>query len=123
MIPEPLVSVIVPVFGVESYLREALDSVVKQTYRNLEIILVDDGSSDDSSAICDEYAHDPRVVIFHQKNGGLSAARNTGLDFMIGAYVAFLDPDDTYHSGFIHSLLEAAVKQAFTGFCSTASSP
>lgn len=90
-----LISIIVPVYKVEAYLRRCLDSIVNQTYRNLEIILVDDGSPDNCPAICDEYAaKDSRVKVIHQKNAGVSAARNAGLDAAIGDYIAFVDSDD-----------------------------
>ena len=78
---QPLVSVIIPVYNVEKYLRECIDSVINQTYKNLEIILVDDGSTDSSGKICDEYVEkDERITAIHQKNGGLSQARNRGLE-------------------------------------------
>lgn len=87
----PLVSVIIPVYNVKPYLREALDSVIHQTYRNLEIIIVDDGSTDGSGEICNQYQKsDLRIRVIHQANQGLSAARNTGLDTMHGDVVAFL---------------------------------
>lgn len=89
------ISVIVPVYKVESYLHKCIDSILNQTYTNLEIILVDDGSPDRCPAICDEYAEkDQRIRVIHKKNGGLSDARNAGLDIMTGDYVAFVDSDD-----------------------------
>lgn len=92
---QPLVSVIIPVYNVEEYLCECVDSVINQTYKNLEIILVDDGSTDSSGKICDDYAEkDERISAIHQTNGGLSAARNAGLSKAIGDYIYFLDSDD-----------------------------
>lgn len=91
----PLVSVIIPVYGVERYLDECVSSVVNQTYRNLEVILVDDGSPDNCPAMCDEWARrDGRVRVLHRQNGGLSAARNSGLGVARGKYVLFVDSDD-----------------------------
>lgn len=91
----PLISVIVPVYKVEQYLHRCVDSILAQTYTNLEIILVDDGSPDRCGAICDEYAaKDSRIRVIHQENGGLSAARNAGLDACTGEYIAFVDSDD-----------------------------
>ena len=92
---QALISVIIPVYNVEEYLHECVDSVINQTYKNLQIILVDDGSTDSSGKICDEYAeNDKRITVVHQKNGGLSVARNTGLSNAHGDYVYFLDSDD-----------------------------
>lgn len=92
---EPKISVIVPIYKVEPYLRKCLDSIVNQTYRNLEIILVDDGSPDNCGAICDEYAaKDQRVRVIHKANGGLSSARNAALEIATGAYIGFVDSDD-----------------------------
>ena len=86
-----LVSVIIPVYKVEPYLRECLDSVINQTYRNLEIILVDDGSPDGCPKICDEYAErDFRVKVIHKENGGLSDARNKGIDIATGEYITIV---------------------------------
>ncbi|MBO6307893.1 MAG: glycosyltransferase family 2 protein [Oribacterium sp.] len=104
---DPLISVIIPVYNVAPYLREALDSVVNQTYRHLEILVIDDGSTDESSQICDEYLFDPRIIVLHQKNCGLSNARNNGLDVATGKYIAFLDSDDAWHPSFIEELLSA----------------
>ncbi|MBO5142220.1 MAG: glycosyltransferase family 2 protein [Clostridia bacterium] len=90
-----LISVIIPVYNVEEYIRECLDSVINQTYKNLEIILIDDGSKDNSGKICDEYAKkDKRIKVIHKENGGLSSARNKGLDNAQGKYITFVDSDD-----------------------------
>lgn len=94
---EVKISVIIPAYQVESYLRECVDSVLSQTYQDYEVILVDDGSTDGTAAICDAYARaDNRVTVIHQKNGGLSDARNTGINSAAGDYVLFLDSDDFY---------------------------
>lgn len=93
-----MISVIVPVYNVEKYIRRCIDSICNQTYRNLEIILVDDGSTDLSGEICDEYEKkDSRIRVIHQSNQGLSGARNTGLDNANGDYIAFVDSDDYIH--------------------------
>lgn len=90
-----VVSVIVPIYNVEAYLTQCLDSLVNQTYQNLEIVLIDDGSLDRCPQICDEYAaKDTRIKVVHKENGGLSSARNAGLDIAIGDYIAFVDSDD-----------------------------
>ena len=97
-VAKPTISVIVPVYNVEPYLRQCIDSILAQTYSNFELILVDDGSPDNCGAICDEYAaKDSRIVVIHQENRGLSAARNAGLDIMHGEYVTFVDSDDLLH--------------------------
>ena len=91
----PLITVIVPVYKTEKYLRRCVDSIRTQTYVNLEIILVDDGSPDNSAALCDVLAtEDSRIRVIHKENGGLSSARNAGLDVMTGDYVGFVDSDD-----------------------------
>jgi glycosyltransferase involved in cell wall biosynthesis len=90
-----LVSVIVPVYNVEKYLSRCIDSILSQTYKNLEIILVDDGSTDNSPMICDDYKNkDSRIRVVHKKNEGVSVARNTGLDLANGTYISFVDSDD-----------------------------
>ena len=90
-----LISVIIPIYNVEKYLDRCVDSIINQTYKNLEIILVDDGSPDGSPQICDDYAKkDHRVQVIHKKNGGLASARNAGMDVMTGKYLFFLDSDD-----------------------------
>lgn len=93
-----LLSVIVPVYKAEPYLRRCVDSIRQQSYDNLEIILVDDGSPDNCGAICDEYAKiDSRVIVVHQENAGVSSARNKGILFAKGEYIAFVDSDDWLH--------------------------
>lgn len=92
---EPLISVIVPIYKVEKYLKQCVDSIINQSYHNLEIILVDDGSPDNCGIICDEYKkNDNRIVVIHKDNGGLSDARNIGLRAMHGDYLMFVDSDD-----------------------------
>lgn len=107
-----LVSVIIPVYNVKPYLVEALDSVVNQTYKNLEIIIVDDGSTDGSGEICDRYSEkDMRITVIHHENRGLSIARNEGLDIMTGEVVAFLDSDDMYHPDYIRIMCNTLIKE------------
>ena len=90
-----MITVIIPVYNVEKYVAQCLDSILGQTYTNLEIILVDDGSTDASGRICDEYANlDTRIKVIHKENGGLSSARNAALDIATGEYIAFVDSDD-----------------------------
>ena len=92
---DPLVSVVIPVYNVEPYLHECVKSVVEQTYTNIEIILVDDGSTDNSGTLCDEFAlSDSRICVFHKKNGGLSDARNYGIRQSHGSLISFIDSDD-----------------------------
>jgi len=107
----PLLSVIVPVYNVENYLARCVDSILNQTYRNLEVILVDDGAKDSSGAICDSYAgKDSRVRVIHKENGGLSSARNAGLDVCRGEYIAFVDSDDWIEPESYEKMLETALE-------------
>ena len=107
---DPLVTIIVPVYRVEKYLEECLDSIVSQTYGNLEIILVDDASDDRSGQICDEYAmHDHRITVYHKENGGVSSARNYALDRAHGDWYVFVDSDDWIEPDMVELLLNAAV--------------
>ena len=109
---EDKISVIIPLYKVEKYIRGCIDSVISQTYRNLEIILVDDGSPDACGKICDEYAEkDSRIKVVHRKNGGLSAARNTGINFATGKYIAFVDGDDHIHPD-MYSQLHFSILQS-----------
>lgn len=103
--PETLISVIVPVFNVETYLRDCVASICGQSYTNIEVLLIDDGSSDSSAKICDEFAEkDSRIRVVHKVNGGLSDARNVGLDLCIGNYICFVDSDDVIHKDYLKVL-------------------
>ena len=105
------ISVLIPVYNTEKYLRECVDSTISQTYSQLEIILVDDGSADNSGKICDEYAqNDKRVKVIHKPNGGLSSARNVGIDKATGEYIAFVDSDDYLKKDYVEKLLETIKK-------------
>lgn len=102
----PKVSIIVPIYNTKKYLKNCLDSILNQTYKNLEIILVDDGSTDNSGKIADDYAKkDKRVKVIHQKNAGQSTARNNGLKKATGDYISFIDSDDSVAKTFIKKLL------------------
>ena len=101
-----MISIIVPVYKVEKYLKRCIDSILSQTYTDFELILVDDGSPDNCGAICDEYAQkDGRIIVIHKENGGLSSARNAGLDVAIGDYIGFVDSDDMIGSHYYEALL------------------
>lgn len=107
----PLISVIVPVYNVEAYLSRCVDSILSQTYQNLEVILMNDGATDLSGAICDGYAKkDSRVKVIHKENGGLSSARNAGLDICLGDFVAFVDSDDWVEQDAYESMLKLAME-------------
>lgn len=107
----PLVSIIVPIYNTAKYLPTCLNSTINQTYQNLEIILVDDGSTDNSYQIAKDYTKkDPRIKLIHQKNQGLSGARNTGVAKSTGTYLTFVDSDDTIELNFIEKLLTALQK-------------
>ena len=111
MSQEPLVSVVVPVYKVEEYLDQCVESIVNQTYGNLEIILVDDGSPDKCPEMCDAWARkDSRIKVVHKENGGVSQARNEGLSLVLGEYVTFVDSDDILYAGMIATLMQACQK-------------
>ena len=104
---QPLISVIVPVYNVEKYLNKCVDSIINQTYKNLEIILVDDGSPDNCPKICDDYSKkDNRIVVIHKNNGGLSDARNAGIDIANGEYLSFVDSDDYIDEKYVEVLYD-----------------
>lgn len=108
---QPLISIIVPVYKAEQYIARCIESIQYQTYENLEIILVDDGSPDNSGKICDDYAKDDeRIIVIHQQNGGISAARNAGLDIAKGEYIGLIDSDDFVHPDMYAKLLKNLVK-------------
>jgi glycosyltransferase involved in cell wall biosynthesis len=111
----PQISVVVPVYKVEDYLARCVDSILKQSFSDFELILVDDGSPDSCGTICDEYARkDPRVLVIHQENGGLSAARNAGIDWVFAhsdsQWFTFIDSDDWVHEKYLEYLYKAAKK-------------
>lgn len=114
---KPLISVVVPVYGVEKYLPKCVDSILNQTYQNLEIILVDDGSPDNCGRICDSYAEkDSRIRVIHQKNGGLSAARNAGVAVAKGEYISLIDSDD-YISPNMYTRMYDAIRENGAQLC------
>lgn len=116
----PLVSVIVPVYNVEDYVEECVESILAQDYPNLEVILVDDGATDSSGAICDRLGgRDGRIAVYHKENGGLSDARNYGLARCQGEWISFVDSDDYVSPVFISALYQAAVEHG----CSIAAVP
>lgn len=107
-----MISIIVPVYNAGKYLRETLDAITTQTYEDYELLLVDDGSSDDSPSICDKYAEkDSRIKVFHNENMGASAARNFGLDNAQGEYIAFIDSDDIVEKDYLARLYEQFEKE------------
>ncbi len=113
------ITVIVPVYNVEKYLRRCVDSLLKQKFSSYEIILVDDGSTDDSGKICDEYqGSNKKIKAIHKENGGLSDARNTGVDKCDTEYIVFVDPDDYVDEDFLSSLWEAKIKYSADIVCS-----
>jgi glycosyltransferase involved in cell wall biosynthesis len=106
-----LVSVVVPVYNTEDFLSECVDSILAQTHRYIEVILVDDGSTDTSGMLCDEYVKaDARIRVLHQKNGGVSSARNTGIWHATGEFITFIDADDAIHCEYVRHLCEDMVK-------------
>ena len=119
---EPLISVIVPVYNAEKYLRKCVASIRAQTYRNLEIILVDDGSCDRSGELCEAFAlEDSRIVVIRKENGGVASARNAGLDAMHGDYVGFVDADDWIDPEMYEVLLQRMIAEnAQISCCGTA---
>lgn len=108
---KPLISVIVPIYNAEPYLRKCIDSILAQTYPELEVILVDDGSSDQSGVICEEYAQrDKRIIVIHQENTGQAGARNHGLSIATGKYVGFVDSDDWIAPEMYQTLLDSLLR-------------
>ena len=115
MSKNPLVSIIVPVYNNEKYLRQCLDSITNQTFKDIEIILVDDGSTDNSASICEEYAkEDSRVVFIHSENKGVSNARNIGIDKSKGKFIMFCDSDDWLENDYIESHYDNIITKCVT---------
>ncbi len=107
-----LISIIVPIYNVEKYLNKCIESIVNQTYENIEIILIDDGSNDNSGIICDEYAKkDNRIIVVHKENGGVSSARNKGLKIAKGEWISFVDADDWIEQIFCQTLLNKVTQE------------
>ena len=105
MMKMPEISIIVPVYNTEKWLRRCVDSILAQTFKDFELLLIDDGSTDNSGTICDEYVgKDPRVRVFHKSNGGVSSARNLGLNNVRGKYIAFCDSDDWVENNYLSVL-------------------
>lgn len=116
----PGVTVVIPIYKVEPYLRQCLDSVVNQTYHDLEILLIDDGSPDNCGTICDEYAqNDLRIHVIHKQNAGVSAARNDGIRLATGKWITFLDGDDWWELDFIESMLAESPQKEIDVLCSS----
>ena len=110
-----LVSVIVPVYNSTAYLKRCVDAILSQTYSDLEVLLIDDGSKDDSLKICREYEkNDPRVRAFHKENGGSSSARNVGIKEAKGEYICFCDSDDYYEKDIVENLMKV-FKELYLG--------
>lgn len=108
MIRSPEISIIVPIYNAEKYLPQCIDSILAQTFVNFELLLIDDGASDASGRICEEYAqNDPRIRVFHQENAGVSVARNKGIDEAIGKYLTFVDADDWVKPDYLQALYDA----------------
>lgn len=116
----PLISVIVPIYNVDKYLDQCLESLINQTYSNLEILLIDDGSTDNSGNLCNKYAKtDKRIKVFHKENKGVSAARNYGISNSTGRFISFIDPDDFVDVDFYECLLAIQnVNDADISYCS-----
>ena len=109
----PKISVIVPAYNTEKYLRRCIDSILAQTFTDFELLLIDDGSTDQSGEICDEYADkDVRIKVFHKANGGVSSARNVGLDNALGEYICFCDADDWVDNDYFEQMRKKSIKCA-----------
>lgn len=114
----PLITIIVPVYNIEDYIGKCLDSLLKQSYRNLEIIIIDDGSTDGSGVICDQYVKiDKRVKIIHQKNSGVSEARNLGIQCAQGEYLIFVDGDDYVSNNYVRVLINGILNNNVGLYC------
>lgn len=114
---QPLISIIVPVFNLEKYIDRCVKSILRQSYPNIELILVDDGSTDSSAKICKKYCEcDPRVQLFRTGNKGVSSARNLGIARAAGVYIAFIDGDDTVEENYIEILYRCLILKMWTSY-------
>lgn len=112
----PKLSIIIPIYNAEQFIRRCIDSILEQTYTDFELLLIDDGSTDDSSRICDVYSeNDSRIKVFHKKNGGVSSARNVGLDNANGEWIVFIDSDDAINNQYLSVTKKATVDLILTG--------
>lgn len=106
-----IISVVIPIYNMEKYLNKCIESVINQTYRNLEILLIDDGSTDNSPGMCDEWAKkDNRIKVFHKTNGGLSDAKNYGIEHASGKFIGFVDSDDWIDKNMYYNLINGCIK-------------
>ena len=121
---EPLITVVVPIYNVEDYLNKCIESIVNQTYKNLEIILVDDGSPDNSPKMCDDWAKkDKRIKVIHKENGGVSSARNIGIDKSKGEWITFVDADDWIEKTYIEDMYNISIEFEISRTCPSGAFP
>lgn len=112
-----LLSIIIPIYNVEQYLPKTLVNVLDQSFKKFELILVDDGSTDNSGKICDEFAYnDSRIKVIHQENAGVSAARNTGIKVALGKYIGFVDSDDLIENNIMYNILVSIAEKRMCGY-------
>ncbi len=109
---KPLISVIVPIYNVEKYVRKCIESIIHQSYEHIEVLLIDDGSSDNCPSICDEYKRYKNVKVIHKKNGGLVSARKVGIELSTGEYICYVDGDDWIVEDHLYNIAQAIIESA-----------